>query len=70
MDIVFWIGIIMAFAGIAALIVMAMRARKVETLPESERQSYAQKLIALNFLGLLIGILGLILIVISKLQLS
>lgn len=58
-------GIILAILGILILIFMGIRARRVSQLPENEQQAAFQGLVLLNFAGIGLGVLGIMLVIVS-----
>jgi hypothetical protein len=67
MEVLIWIGAVVALAGVAALvwcIVLAMRARK-SGLPDTEMRAALQKVVVLNMGALGISALGLMFVVLG-----
>ncbi len=65
MSILALLGILFVFIGLSLIFVMIFKSRKLKSLDDGARQIYAQKLIILNFSGVLISILGLMTLFIS-----
>ncbi|MFT7059901.1 MAG: hypothetical protein ACJASV_002415 [Pseudorhodobacter sp.] len=67
MEVLIWVGAVVALAGVAALvwcIVLAMRARK-SGLPDTEMRAALQKVVVLNMGALGISALGLMFVVLG-----
>lgn len=58
-------GIVLAIIGIALLGYMAIRAKAVQKLPENERQAAFQTLVVLNFAGIGLGVMGIMMVIVS-----
>ncbi len=66
MQFLFWLGILFVGLGVFLLMRMGLMSRKLNEMDEAERQAHGQKLLIMNFSGLGLGILGLMMVLLSS----
>ena len=61
-----YIGIAITLLGVGVLIYMGLKARNTQNLPNEQKSVQLQKLIVLNFIGIGVSTIGLVMIVLSR----